>query len=256
MTNDNDQIAPELAAARTAHMAGDLAAALPVYERFAGENDPDALNLLGIVAGQQGDMTLAETRFRAALTARPNHRGAGINLAKLLGSQARSAEAVAVWARLAADHATEHPLDRAMWLEYARHLGYCHRHDDAHGILARLHEEEPGDPVVAEALLMASRYIADWSRHDRLTALVAAETAKRLAQGQTGDQTGEQVPLETPMMAEPSAGLPRPMPPVLPQRQKNYPPDPCGRMAGRSASACSRRIFTILRRPCSCCVGC
>ena len=201
MTNDNDQIAPALAAARTAHMAGDLAAALPVYERFAGESDPDALNLLGIAAGQQGDMALAETRFRAALTARPSHRGAGINLAKLLGSQARSAEAVAVWVRLVADHATDHPLDRAMWLEYARHLGYCHRHDDAHEILARLHEEEPSDPVVAEALLMASRYIADWSRHDRLTALVAAETAKRLAQGQTGDQTGEQAPLETPMVA-------------------------------------------------------
>ena len=183
------EIAPALKAARDAHMAGNLADALPVYEEYAAKDDPDAFNLLGIAAGQGGDLTAAEARFRRALAINPDHRGAGVNLAKLLGKLTRSAEAAAVWAPLYERGA----LDAEMRFEYAQHLGYAYRHDEAQVVLAALHQDEPQNPIYAEALLMASRYIADWSHYDRLTALVAAETGKRLAAGE--------VPLEKPMVS-------------------------------------------------------
>src|SRR5690349_428712 len=53
-------------------------------------NDPDALNLLGVVRAKQNRINEAEQLFRRALTSLPSHVSAHINLAELLISHDRS----------------------------------------------------------------------------------------------------------------------------------------------------------------------
>ena len=59
-------------------------------------NDPDALNLLGVVRAKQDRKTEAERLFRRALASSPSHLGAHINLGELLTTTNRSAEALPI----------------------------------------------------------------------------------------------------------------------------------------------------------------
>jgi len=74
----------------------------------ASPNDPDALNLLGVVRAEEHKASEAEGLFRKALASSPTHVGAHINLAKLLQSTNRLPEALRMWRaaqRLAPDRA-------------------------------------------------------------------------------------------------------------------------------------------------------
>ena len=62
-------------------------------------NDADALNLLGVVRAKQERVTDAERLFRRALSSLPSHLGAHINLAELLLTHNRSAEAMPILLR-------------------------------------------------------------------------------------------------------------------------------------------------------------
>ncbi|HZI86945.1 MAG TPA: tetratricopeptide repeat protein [Pyrinomonadaceae bacterium] len=74
----------------------------------ASPNDPDALNLLGVVRAEEHKASEAESLFRRALASSPTHVGVHINLAKLLQSTNRLPEALRMWKaaqRLAPDRA-------------------------------------------------------------------------------------------------------------------------------------------------------
>lgn len=62
-------------------------------------NDADALNLLGVVRAKQDRIADAERLFRRALTSLPTHVGAHVNLAELLLTHNRSAEAMPILLR-------------------------------------------------------------------------------------------------------------------------------------------------------------
>lgn len=66
----------------------------------ASPNDPDALNLLGVVRAKQDRTAEAEQLFRRALARSPAHLGAHINLSELLLTTNRSAEAMQVLLRV------------------------------------------------------------------------------------------------------------------------------------------------------------
>src|ERR671927_77574 len=59
-------------------------------------NDADALNLLGVVRAKQDRVADAERLFRRALLSLPSHVSAHINLAELLLTHDRSAEALTI----------------------------------------------------------------------------------------------------------------------------------------------------------------
>lgn len=65
----------------------------------ASPNDPDALNLLGVVRAKQARSAEAERLFRRALARSPSHVGAHINLAELLLTTNRSADAMQILLR-------------------------------------------------------------------------------------------------------------------------------------------------------------
>ncbi len=65
----------------------------------ASPNDPDALNLLGVVRAKQDQPAEAERLFRRALTRSPSHLGAHINLAELLLTSNRPADAMQILIR-------------------------------------------------------------------------------------------------------------------------------------------------------------
>ena len=62
-------------------------------------NDADALNLLGVVRAKQARIADAERLFRRALASLPSHIGAHVNLAELLLTHDRSAEAMPILLR-------------------------------------------------------------------------------------------------------------------------------------------------------------
>ena len=62
-------------------------------------NDPDALNLLGVVRAKQSRATEAERLFRRALARSPSHLSAHINLGELLLNNNRPAEAMPILLR-------------------------------------------------------------------------------------------------------------------------------------------------------------
>src|SRR6476661_10393026 len=65
----------------------------------AAPGDADALNLLGVVRAKQARPAEAERLFRRALTSSPTHLGAHTNLAELLTTTNRSAEALPILIR-------------------------------------------------------------------------------------------------------------------------------------------------------------
>jgi tetratricopeptide (TPR) repeat protein len=81
------------------HQAGQLAAAETIYRQILHEepNHADALQLLGIIAGQRGDADAAIDLFRQSIQLRPEHPGPYRNLAPLLAKKGLLDEAIAAY---------------------------------------------------------------------------------------------------------------------------------------------------------------
>jgi tetratricopeptide (TPR) repeat protein len=88
-----------LQAAMRHHQAGQLAAAEKIYREILRQHPdhPDALQMLGILAGQRGDADAAIDLIRRAISANPDYPGAYRNLAPLLAQQHRFDEAIAAY---------------------------------------------------------------------------------------------------------------------------------------------------------------
>ncbi|PLK47193.1 tetratricopeptide repeat protein [Uliginosibacterium sp. TH139] len=101
----------------------------------------DALNLLGLIAGDRGQDEAAERFFRDAQRADPEHPGPWINLGMLLRRKSRLEEALACYdnaIRLHASLASVH-FNRANLLEQMQRL------EEAEAAYLRAIELEPGD---------------------------------------------------------------------------------------------------------------
>jgi Flp pilus assembly protein TadD len=87
----------DLAAARAAHTAGELARAAQLYRRAveADPHDAEARAALGLALAEQGRLEEAVASLREALQLRPNHARAHHNLGVALAEQGRLEEAVA-----------------------------------------------------------------------------------------------------------------------------------------------------------------
>lgn len=81
-----DTITPSLETALKFHQAGQLDAAMDAYQTIleTQRNHPDALQLLGIAAGQSGDLALSRACFERALANRPEDSALMGNFATLL----------------------------------------------------------------------------------------------------------------------------------------------------------------------------
>jgi|GEM_PF-2030236 len=80
------------------HRRGDITGASEAYRAVLGldPNQPDALNLLGVVMHQTGNLPMAESLIRAAIAAAPDFAPAHVNLGNTLqarGNAAAAAEA-------------------------------------------------------------------------------------------------------------------------------------------------------------------
>ncbi len=99
---DGAAYATELATARRALEAGNLAVAESALRSAIGRNTPDRADaeaLLGDLALRRGDLAGAETRYRAALARRPNLGSAASGLIQVLSQSGRFAEAEQLQAR-------------------------------------------------------------------------------------------------------------------------------------------------------------
>ncbi|MCW8863090.1 MAG: tetratricopeptide repeat protein [Rhodospirillales bacterium] len=83
------------------HRAGRIEQARDCYRAVldASPNNPDALNLLGVLAGQLGQVEAALTLMHKAVTVAPEHIGAMVNLGNLLQGIGRHEEALSFYDR-------------------------------------------------------------------------------------------------------------------------------------------------------------
>lgn len=90
------QIAALLGQAVQAMRLGQPAAAEAVLRRVLtlARNEPDALQLLGLVCAEQGRLAEAETQYRQSLAQRPKQPHVQTNLGKLLAATGRHEEAI------------------------------------------------------------------------------------------------------------------------------------------------------------------
>jgi tetratricopeptide (TPR) repeat protein len=81
------------------HQAGQLAVAETIYRQVLRENpdDADAIQLLGIIAGQRGDRDTAIELIRKSIQLKPDHPGAYRNLAPLLAQKGQLDDAIAAY---------------------------------------------------------------------------------------------------------------------------------------------------------------
>ena len=113
-------------------------------------HDADALNLLGVVRAKQNRPADAERLFRRALFSLPSHVGAHINLAELLLSNNKTAEALPVLLqahKLAPDHAD-------LTLKLATVYADLKRWDELKGLASEFRQSEP-EAQAEFALLLA-----------------------------------------------------------------------------------------------------
>jgi len=123
------------------HQAGRLAAAEKIYRQVLQEqpNHSEALQLLGIVAGQRGDADAAIDLFRRSIRLKPDHPGAYRNLAPLLAQKGRFDEAIAAYRKfleLRPDSAEIHR-------DLGAALQACGRLDEAFASVSRALELKP-----------------------------------------------------------------------------------------------------------------
>jgi tetratricopeptide (TPR) repeat protein len=86
-----------MTAAVAHHQAGRLAEAEGIYRQILSQNpnQPDALQLLGTLLGQKGDLKGAEELIRKSLAIQPNSAGAYFNLGEFCRRMGRPGEALA-----------------------------------------------------------------------------------------------------------------------------------------------------------------
>jgi tetratricopeptide (TPR) repeat protein len=79
------------------HDAGDLNNAQLLYQRIlqSEQNHPVAINVLGVIAFQQGKKDIAESYFSRAISIKPDYTDALYNLGNALKAQGRPEEAIA-----------------------------------------------------------------------------------------------------------------------------------------------------------------
>ncbi|MFL2770098.1 MAG: tetratricopeptide repeat protein [Rhodospirillaceae bacterium] len=99
MTNDNDDLKQTLHEAVSCHQAGDLIEAERLYRRVLGEapDHVDALNLLGVVAQQKGNLEDALSLFDRAMAAAPRLATIPFNKANALRDAERNEDAIALY---------------------------------------------------------------------------------------------------------------------------------------------------------------
>ena len=92
----NSQIAALIAQAVQSVRVGQLGAAEAMLRRVLGavRNEPDALQLLGLVRAEQGQLVEAEALYRRSLSVKPKQPHVQANLGRLLIATGRSADAI------------------------------------------------------------------------------------------------------------------------------------------------------------------
>ena len=138
--------------------AQDLSAAEETLKPLVAQDDPIALNLLGVVRIQQGQAANAETLFRRAIEHGPTLAGPHVNLARLYG-KSRAEDAVAELARaleLAPDLEQAAVMLRETAASASADLMRAGNKDQALALMLRAHKVLPHDPdLLVETALAA-----------------------------------------------------------------------------------------------------
>jgi len=154
--------------------AGNLAAAEEWLKPLAAQDDPVALNLLGVVRTGQGQTVDAETLFRRAIEEGPTLAGPHVNLARLYG-KSRAEDAITELARalgLAPDLEQAALALREIAAAAAADLVRSGKKEQALALMLRAHRVLPQDPdLLVETALAA---MEDGLYHDAEGLLTAA----------------------------------------------------------------------------------
>lgn len=127
-------------------------------------NQPDALHLLAMSAGQRGDSVAAEQWFRKSLTAEPRQPAVLANMANLLGNLGRLDEAIATYRKAVA-------LDSKFlngWYNLGLALNQAGQHDEAIEVARRLTRLAPQMPTAWE--LQGAAYYSNGQESEALEA--------------------------------------------------------------------------------------
>jgi len=165
---------PALQAALEAHKGGRLPEAAAAYRAIL-EKDPrngDALNFLGMLTCQSGDLQGAIPLLRQSVEALPGNPHAWVNLANVLLLNGDTAEA-----RVALTKATELAPDMATaWYNLGVCLGRCQLPDEAAAALHKSLQLQPGHIPAYESLAIllyrlgnyteAAQVYSEWLVHD------------------------------------------------------------------------------------------
>jgi tetratricopeptide (TPR) repeat protein len=138
--------------------AQNLSAAEEALKPLVAQDDPIALNLLGVVRIQQGQTAEAETLFRRAIEQGPTLAGPHVNLARLYG-KSRAEDAIAELARaleLAPDLDQAAVMLREIAAAASADLVRSGSKEAALGLMLRAHKVLPHDPdLLVETALAA-----------------------------------------------------------------------------------------------------
>jgi tetratricopeptide (TPR) repeat protein len=132
---------------------GKLPQLVPLLQKLAGENAGSAFhsNYLGLAQDQTGQAREAESAYRSALKADPDHAGALANLGSLLARQKRLEEAIPILRRaLSSD-----PSMVEARVSLGAALSISGRNDDAIATLQEGEKLGPATPILYNALAMA-----------------------------------------------------------------------------------------------------
>jgi tetratricopeptide (TPR) repeat protein len=132
------------------HQAGQLAAAEKIYRQILHEepNHADALQLLGIIAGQRGDADAAIDLIRKSIQLKPDHPGAYRNLAPLLAQKNQFDDAVAAYKKFLELRPDSPEIHRDLGVA----LRACGRLDEAFASVSRAIELKPDFAVAHNEL--------------------------------------------------------------------------------------------------------
>ncbi len=123
------------------HQAGQLAVAETIYREVLRENpnDADAIQLLGIIAGQRGDSDTAIELIRKSIQLKPDHPGAYRNLAPLLAQKGQFDDAIAAYRKFL----YLRPQSPEIHLDLGTALKACGRLDEAFTSVSKAIELKP-----------------------------------------------------------------------------------------------------------------
>lgn len=144
-----------------AHKAGRLVEAEAGYRRIL-RKDPhnaDALNFLGMLTGQGGNMTAAAQWLRKSVEADPGNPHAWLNLGNVLLAGGNPQEARAAFVR-SSELAPEMPM---AWFNLGVCLGRCREPKEAAAALQRALKLEPGYVPAYESLALLLSRLGEYS---------------------------------------------------------------------------------------------